>query len=1003
MDIQTPTSFAEVEQLVERLYSPNQPQVIARIQEVLQQVQRSSEGWQLASALLERPNVSVRFFGALTVIVKLNTERHSLSDDDANAVLHQLVTWLITSTQDQSAVIVTKKLCSALVTHFIHYSHVWQRPVGHLVRSLQNGQPAPVEDSPARVGEAIEAFSTERALTAIWFTASLVEEAGKTDLKSTKYIGLHERLVASAEDLTALLGSFLRSSGNNASAQVRQEAITCLNSWITYAQKISKHTLTSALQSLITPTIECLLVDDLFESSVELLTSTLEDWESFFTAEHYSILYSVFQSPWAQQRYQTLRQGDFEFESLQFGLFMIAFATSRVAELTDSSNPSAQSILTILVDLLKVEGHPTVEDKIFVPLLEFWSNFVDTLTIEYSGDLVWDQPPLTFVKEVVSHSWRKIQYPSSSTYVTWDSSEKAGFGDARRDVADLLQLVHGITGPPLVALFVDYIMQALEQTNWTEVESATFCLGALSDSVSDDTCDDILVKVFGSPLFELLRQRDTVPGRARRTCLSLIERYSEFFGRHERFLAPALNLLFSAVDDQQLAISASKSVHTLCSSCRQLLGREVDAFIGQYESLRSSRELESIVEERIVGAIAAIIQAITETQIKAEAFRRLILVVSQDVTASLQLHSTGSQAIEPQEPILRRAYDPADLPTVPVPASEVAVLLATRSLRCLLSIAKGLQAPSEPEDLDAASGADGTKTTPEALAQTQMEILTVLAQLKDTFSYSTEAVDVLCAILRTGFPELDPGPFVFEPHMVTEFLTSAWQNRISTVVNTASAFLSSLHHGKSGKEDVETALRRLLQWTLSVLHQLNASDDDPELAQYGVELVQKAIVQRPEVVMSQSPESLEFIFEFALKLLRGSEPLPKAAAADFWATLIVAKSADPNTQAALSSALNHVGPVLCQALMQNVGGNAARSELDKLCDPIKKLITASVHARQWLESALADPAFPSDKVSAKEKELFVKKLVALRGQRATNQVVREFWLECRGQAFMYAS
>lgn len=76
MDVQVPASFPEVEQLVERLYAPNPPQVIARIQEVLQQVQKSPEGWQLASALLDRPNVSVRFFGALTVIVKLNTERY---------------------------------------------------------------------------------------------------------------------------------------------------------------------------------------------------------------------------------------------------------------------------------------------------------------------------------------------------------------------------------------------------------------------------------------------------------------------------------------------------------------------------------------------------------------------------------------------------------------------------------------------------------------------------------------------------------------------------------------------------------------------------------------------------------------------------------------------------------------------------------------------------------------------------------------------------------------
>lgn len=98
---------------------------------------------------------------------------------------------------------------------------------------------------------------------------------------------------------------------------------------------------------------------------------------------------------------------------------------------------------------------------------------------------------------------------------------------------------------------------------------------------------------------------------------------------------------------------------------------------------------------------------------------------------------------------------------------------------------------------------------------------TVLAQLKDTFSYSTEAVDVLCAIFRTGFPESEPGPFVFPPQMVTEFLTSNWQSRLSTVVNTASAFLSSLHHGNNKQEEVEAALQKLLQWTLEALHRLN--------------------------------------------------------------------------------------------------------------------------------------------------------------------------------------
>lgn len=75
MDIQEPNSIPELEQLIHRLYQPNPPEVIFRIQEVLQQVQKSSEGWKLAEHLLAGSEPNIRFFGALTVVVKLNTER----------------------------------------------------------------------------------------------------------------------------------------------------------------------------------------------------------------------------------------------------------------------------------------------------------------------------------------------------------------------------------------------------------------------------------------------------------------------------------------------------------------------------------------------------------------------------------------------------------------------------------------------------------------------------------------------------------------------------------------------------------------------------------------------------------------------------------------------------------------------------------------------------------------------------------------------------------------
>jgi len=83
----------------------------------------------------------------------------------------------------------------------------------------------------------------------------------------------------------------------------------------------------------------------------------------------------------------------------------------------------------------------------------------------------------------------------------------------------------------------------------------------------------------------------------------------------------------------------------------------------------------------------------------------------------------------------------------------------------------------------------------------------------------------------------------------------------------------------------------------------------------------------------------------------------------------------PALEESLSNAMDHLGPMVAQVLIQNLGGNASRSELDKLCDPLKKLVVKHIHAQHWLERALADPSFPSDKVSAAQKSAFLKKIM----------------------------
>lgn len=1009
-----PSSLDEVETLILALYQPNPPETVSRIQDVLQRVQRSPQGWQISHGLLEKSNDNVKFFGALTIIVKLNTASSALSEDDAKQLLQSLIGWFVRSLADGSGPVVIRKLCSALVTFFIHFSQYWPNCVQHLVYCLDIGRAVPVDDAndATPTAEIIRSLEESKLLAALWFAASFVEDVGKTEMNSQKYMGAHERLLKNSQDITTMLAGGLMLESPN-SLRVKAEAVKCFQAWILYAQRVSSTTdeLVTPLRNLVIPTMKCLLVEDLYDSTVELFTDVLSNYSGFFTEEHYDAMFSLFETEWSQERYTRLVQGDFDFDSVQYGMFMIAFGDAKVQDLMEGQDPKSKNILSGLCGLLSATGYPVGEDKIFVPALEFWSTFVETMTdcmySEEEGMQNWMPQAMVQVMQAVSNCYGKIQMVDSITWKDWDSTERVGWNDARKDVADFLQAVYPLRGPSLVTTFVDLLLQSISSRHWGQIEAALFCLGAISDCVGDEgTCDTDLHKIFSSSLFQLLGEGSSIiPHRLQQSALSLIERYSDFFERHHKYLPDALNLLFGSIGDPLLEGPSSKSIMTLCSSCRSQLVEQVEIFLSQYQHQHNIGGLHSLPEERILTGIASIIQAISQEERKVQTFEHLLSIIQNDAQRCLQL-KTNPQAFHSDDQWLqaRLAIDVVTVSKPPSSPDEAALLVAERVLRSLASIARGMQGLAEgPVDLDSDEAAT-TQSSNEHLTRIQNTIMNIMVQLQDAFSQSGEVNETICNIFRAGFSETEPGPFVFAPNTVIEFFTrQTWQNpRIGTMVSTVCSFISSLNN--TSKAQVRDSLYRLLPWIVSLLKALPEPETDSELAQNGIEFVHRSVTKNPEVLLGLQPtEDLEFFFLFALKVLNGKEPLPKGAAADFWSTFIALKSLDSSVQAAINNAMEYLGPLIAQSLMQNIGGNASRSELDKLSDPLKKLVVNQVHSQRWLEAALSDDSFPGKQVSREEKSMFLKKIINLRGNRQTNQVVREFWLACRGSNFAYAS
>lgn len=84
---------------------------------------------------------------------------------------------------------------------------------------------------------------------------------------------------------------------------------------------------------------------------------------------------------------------------------------------------------------------------------------------------------------------------------------------------------------------------------------------------------------------------------------------------------------------------------------------------------------------------------------------------------------------------------------------------------------------------------------------------------------------------------------------------------------------------------------------------------------------------------------------------------------------------EAHIQEMIDSALQHLGPLLAQALIYSISGNTPRSDLDKLSEPLKKLVVRQVRSKSWLEAALFSDDFPSDKVTVADRRTFLQKIM----------------------------
>jgi hypothetical protein len=572
-----------------------------------------------------------------------------------------------------------------------------------------------------------------------------------------------------------------------------------------------------------------------------------------------------------------------------------------------------------------------VEDEVALVVLDFWSNYVTTVAEESFLYLEGEQPPWmdyarSNVIQVISELVQKIIYPPVEITKTWDADSKKTFKVFRMDVCDITMEAFELLRNSLTEQFISFAVHALEASKWLELEAGLFCLISLADALTN--VDDLLGSLFERPLFSAMTENPAIPGVTRRTAVDLVAALNHFFLRNPRFLPQVLPFLLSALAQPSLAHGAAKSFASLCSECRKSLTSELDSFFQMYEQFLTYPTAEEYTKSKILEGIAAIVQAEDSDEKQLAGVQHIFQYVAHDAAQAINLTKDGN--------------DP-----------EQGQVFAMTTLKCLSCIARALQASDEDVvDLELTEN-ESTFWSQGAGKVIQEQILNFVNYLTQVFPSNDEIIESSCAIFRSGFKEMGPGPFVLPPSAAIDYITrtNLQTPRLTYILETACCWVSS----HKTHPEFETQAQRLLRYDLSIMQALQHPRNDPEVSVGCIELIQSFFKQNATILKSEHPDVLKGTFDFSVECIKSPEVLPKRASASLWKDIFEKTGSTGSVdQATCQDIVNHFGQAVSFALMANVCGEVDYTSLEHILAPLRKLIQYDRQARAYITAALTE-------------------------------------------------
>lgn len=933
-------------------------------------------------------------------------------------LLESLVSRYLQLSTIPDVALVLQKLSSTLVTLFAKPDSSWPFPIRHILTCFLSGRYIAPDNLPGilEIIEAIKQSSSQQMAAMVLLIKTFAEDLASPASTASDEGNLQARIAANCHDvwllMQALLDHLLPSlslhtplPANPSPAQASelvQHLMRAMPFWVIRMRHADLHGDKDQSQSMQFSARKCIqkladLVDhdalshsilqllvSLQQTSVRLIRDAINDFPAPISHSHT-----------VQSLMNRLLSGSWDPDDLVYVDFLETLINQ-----VDTTNPDYLHTdqyklpLQQLQQLLRCDGVAAVEDLACQIALEKISEMVEGF-IDWEPDPEAERLLRAIAADACQACLLKVRMPldqMSNSTMDWESDERAKFQDFRYDVSDFLQSAFSLLGNGLMEETVHVVLLQEGTVDWTVFEAGMFALTAFSDTMSSepDIYDAIVTAVLNSPGWaQVLDPSAVIPDKARQTSIRFITENIGYLQRHSTSLFLILNFLFSSLHFPASATPASRAVYSLCDSQRSMLAPGLPQFMAALETISDLGETE---RHRIYAAVGAVIQALPDEIAKAEPLSRLLSAAGRLISVDTFDHS------DPQA-VLSRCTD---------------------AMQTLASIGKGSRTPSEiPIDLDTTVPRDRSIWLEGKGASVQANMLQLysLIVLKVGETADNGFIEACCEFIRSGFTEQHPSPFKFSDSVGADLVVSLinLENpNIDCTMACASSFVASVERDEAHAH-IRRVLARITEIQQHILaeHQSSGQLPNNSFPSSSLEFLTR-LFGRWNKGWSQSPQTEGTIIpamELGLLVLSEPDTLPRRSAAAFFGAFADVSATNHSSLEEVDAQLKHTlerfGPQILGLVLRLLGGECARSELENLTDCLRRFTQKqAMLTKQVLREAVKDESrVLSDKAlratTLEQRSRFLGQIEMLRGTRKTNEIVKDFWITCRGTGFGY--